>query len=347
MKHNVCGNEWEPNAGAFLGGTRCPVCTIKRVSSERYSKIKSKCAWCNKDIEVTKSKYRESGNCCSKGCANRFSRSKNPKSLVVKCECCGKEFSTYASRIKKGQSRFCSRECFGKQSAKENESWKYFHTEKAEENRNKYYEKVKSGEIKKVTNKHADVEKSCKQCGKNFLTPFKNRDAYNYCSKECSLESMRSRRGEAHPLYSQVKRNCLICGTEFHTKPANIKMGWGKLCSTQCVGAYTQKMIGGKRSSIEIKLESAMKDANIPFEPQFKLGRWICDFGIPSHSIIIECDGVYWHNLPKQKEKDARKNKDVHKKGWKILRLWENEINDDIETCIEKIKALLNEQKTS
>lgn len=106
-------------------------------------------------------------------------------------------------------------------------------------------------------------------------------------------------------------------------------------------------MIGGKRSSIEIKLEVAMNDANIPFEPQFKLGRWICDFGIPSHNIIIECDGVYWHNLPKQKEKDARKNKDVHKKGWKILRFWENEINDDIEKCIERIINLLNEQKTS
>ena len=348
MKHNVCGKEWEPNAGAFLGGTRCPICAIKKGSEKKNKRIKSNCAWCNKSIEIPKAKYKESGNCCSKSCAIKFRNSKNPKSFEVKCELCGKEFTTFASRVKKGQGRFCSRECFGKFSAEQNESWRHFHTEKAAKNREKYYEKIHSGEIKKVAwNKHDDVKKTCRNCKKEFVVSYRDRDVYNYCSKECSLIFIKNRTGERHPLYSQVKRECLICGTEFHTKPANIKKGHGKLCSIQCVGAYTQKMIGGKRSSIEIKLEVAMNDANIPFEPQFKLGRWICDFGIPSHNIIIECDGVYWHNLPKQKEKDARKNKDVHKKGWKILRFWENEINDDIEKCIERIINLLNEQKTS
>lgn len=50
----------------------------------------------------------------------------------------------------------------------------------------------------------------------------------------------------------------------------------------------------------------------------------------------------YWKNkLLKNKERDARNIKELKKLGWKVLRLWECEIEKNPNKVIEKIKKLL------
>jgi hypothetical protein len=42
-------------------------------------------------------------------------------------------------------------------------------------------------------------------------------------------------------------KNCLICGKSFYTKPARIKDGRGKFCSTKCYGKWrSEKFVGSK-----------------------------------------------------------------------------------------------------
>jgi hypothetical protein len=36
--------------------------------------------------------------------------------------------------------------------------------------------------------------------------------------------------------FYKVKKNCLICGKEFHKKPSIVKKGGGKFCSRECQG---------------------------------------------------------------------------------------------------------------
>ena len=92
----------------------------------------------------------------------------------------------------------------------------------------------------------------------------------------------------------------------------------------------------------------------ILFVKQFRIGIFVCDFAIPSHKIVIECDGDYWHANPKiynreninktQKEKlrrDSAKNKHLNKKGWIVLRFFESDIKSNVLNCIDQIKKTI------
>lgn len=91
-------------------------------------------------------------------------------------------------------------------------------------------------------------------------------------------------------------------------------------------------------TGIELKMKDALTQLNISYEHPFSFNdKFLCDFAIPSMKIIIECDGDYWHNREDIKNRDKAKNAYITKCGWKMLRFWEHEINDDINTCIKKI----------
>jgi len=66
---------------------------------------------------------------------------------------------------------------------------------------------------------------------------------------------------------------------------------------------------------------------------------YIIDFAIPEQKIIIECDGEHWH----KKGNTHDRNRDGYLKnlGWKVLRFRGNEIKNNIDDCIERIKNAL------
>ena len=45
-------------------------------------------------------------------------------------------------------------------------------------------------------------------------------------------------------------------------------------------------------------------------------------------NLVIECDGDYWHKYPIGNDIDHIRTKELLKKGFKVLRLWEFEIKD-------------------
>ncbi|KKK87311.1 hypothetical protein LCGC14_2754500 [marine sediment metagenome] len=51
-----------------------------------------------------------------------------------------------------------------------------------------------------------------------------------------------------------------------------------------------------------------------------------CDILIPAMDLVIECDGDYWHKYPCGTEIDNIRTKELIEKGFKVLRLWEREI---------------------
>lgn len=58
----------------------------------------------------------------------------------------------------------------------------------------------------------------------------------------------------------------------------------------------------------------------------FKEIAYQCDIFIPSLNLIIEADGDYWHNFPFGREIDRVRTKELEEKGFRVIRLWENEI---------------------
>ena len=114
-----------------------------------------------------------------------------------------------------------------------------------------------------------------------------------------------------------------------------------------------------KDTSIEIKIQTFLKLLGIEHYTHFYISeighKYRCDIFIPVQNgipqkTIIECDGDYWHGnilkyqilnewQSKQVEEDKIRTKELLEKGFKVLRLWENEIN---KMDLEQFEGRLN-----
>jgi DNA mismatch endonuclease (patch repair protein) len=100
-----------------------------------------------------------------------------------------------------------------------------------------------------------------------------------------------------------------------------------------------------KDTSIEVKLQNGLVDANIFFFVHYPIfGQ--PDLFVPS-KIAIFSDGKYWHNYPDGTNRDKLVNETLTSQGYIVLRFWEHEINNNLEGCIEKILAVIKSQKNT
>lgn len=98
----------------------------------------------------------------------------------------------------------------------------------------------------------------------------------------------------------------------------------------------------GKKSSIEIILEKALKKINIDFVPEWEYELGIADFKI-GH-VIVFADGDYWHgpDFPEQRKKDKRQKIFLEQKGFTVLRFTGTQIRTNIEECVNAIQHTFN-----
>lgn len=96
----------------------------------------------------------------------------------------------------------------------------------------------------------------------------------------------------------------------------------------------------------EIKVKNILEKHNIEFVSPFVLENKIFDLYIPKNNLIIEVDGCYWHSknvkLDDMDEQQLRRWKNdrykdnlANKKGYKLMRIWEDEI--DVTNVLERI----------
>jgi adenine-specific DNA-methyltransferase len=67
---------------------------------------------------------------------------------------------------------------------------------------------------------------------------------------------------------------------------------------------------------------------------------YIVDFCCYKHKLIIELDGGQ-HNEAENMQKDKHRQEYLEKLGYRVLRVWNNEINDNIDGLGEKIFEIL------
>ncbi len=99
-------------------------------------------------------------------------------------------------------------------------------------------------------------------------------------------------------------------------------------------------------TSIEIATRGVLKNLGVHFIEQHKVGRYFFDFYAPDHSVLIEVNGDYWHNLPKNKKRDKLKSKYARIKhpDYTQLVIWEHEFRD-LKSVKVRIVAALEESK--
>ena len=86
------------------------------------------------------------------------------------------------------------------------------------------------------------------------------------------------------------------------------------------------------------------------------------DIVYTNRKIAIFVHGCFWHRCPycnlllpknnaefweqkfnKNKERDSRKTRQLKKLGWKVLTIWECQINKNLQAQINKIRSIYNE----
>ena len=75
---------------------------------------------------------------------------------------------------------------------------------------------------------------------------------------------------------------------------------------------------------------------NCRFRRQYPIGSYIVDFICREKSLIIEIDGGQ-HNESSIKGYDRARTLYLESKGYKVIRFWNNEIDDNIDAVLEKI----------
>ena len=78
---------------------------------------------------------------------------------------------------------------------------------------------------------------------------------------------------------------------------------------------------------------------DLKFRRQYKIGKYIADFCCSSKKLVIELDGGH-HAEDKYIAKDKEKQKYIESQGYKVLRVWNSEIDDNLDGVLDEILAV-------
>ncbi|MFM9891082.1 MAG: endonuclease domain-containing protein [Rickettsiales bacterium] len=76
------------------------------------------------------------------------------------------------------------------------------------------------------------------------------------------------------------------------------------------------------------------------FRRQFPVAGYILDFACEAEKLAIELDGGQ-HNMPENIARDTARTAELTKSGWRVLRFWNNEVNENIEGVLTEIRHAL------
>lgn len=79
----------------------------------------------------------------------------------------------------------------------------------------------------------------------------------------------------------------------------------------------------------------------VKFKRQHPIGDYIVDFVCREKWLIIELDGSQ-HNEDENILKDNQRTKYLESRGFKVLRFWNNDVDNNIEGVILEIKKYIN-----
>jgi very-short-patch-repair endonuclease len=80
---------------------------------------------------------------------------------------------------------------------------------------------------------------------------------------------------------------------------------------------------------------------NVHFRNQHAIGNYIVDFCAPRRKLIIELDGSQHFE---QEEHDTERTEFLKSKGYKVLRFWNDDVMNNIDSVLNVVWDALNEQ---
>lgn len=100
----------------------------------------------------------------------------------------------------------------------------------------------------------------------------------------------------------------------------------------------------GEMTNIEAICHAAFESLGLEFVFEKFIYPYRVDFFFPSHGVIVEAMGKYWHNRPEQQEHDAERKQYLEASGYVVLEWWGPDIKADVYKLIdEELLPLLDQ----
>lgn len=183
--------------------------------------------------------------------------------------------------------------------------------------------------------KKNDRRKFCVECNSSFLYRFKNKNT-KFCSRECIWKHQR--RGKL--------QYCRLCLSEMYVPVWNkSKIYCSRKCKDSDLANFQPRFNTAPERAVKRILRELHYGYRVNFPIEYNGKTKYYDIFIPSLNLLIEVDGIYWHGKGlkqidmnpmqrKNRKNDILKNKIAKQSGYKLSRIWEDEISKEKVLCV-------------
>jgi hypothetical protein len=303
------------------------------------------CSLCGKEFTLSRGRINsvrktpEYKIYCSPECRSKGRSASKTKHQPVSrsCQVCGKEFvlnNSQAWKLRNGKkdSFCCSRSCSSKEIF----------------SRPEFQEALNSEDTKKKREKSLaalllpKVNMACAECQQEFELSMSQRSEFTsgrqsrfFCSKGCRTRWVLKQPGQQE--IRQKKLALMRSEHDFMNTPEAIAKRVVTLKKTGVTGgsgrppSESHKMLADALSlPIEYPVKSGLK-RSLGFKAVYHI-----DIANPDVKLAIEVDGKS-HRYGLWPERDRKKTQVLNDLGWTVLRFTNEEIKDDLESCVQKV----------
>ncbi len=124
---------------------------------------------------------------------------------------------------------------------------------------------------------------------------------------------------------------------------------------------YCMSRIKGKDTGLEVRVRSELHRRGLRFRKHVKDLPGKPDVVFTRAKVAVFIDGDFWHGyrfpswehkvsdfwkkkISKNRERDAKSHRMLREMGWKVVRLWQHEIEKDFEASINQVVSTVREQ---
>ena len=129
--------------------------------------------------------------------------------------------------------------------------------------------------------------------------------------------------------------------------------------------SYCMSRIKGKDTGLEMRVRSALHRRGLRFRKHVKDLPGKPDVVFRKARVAVFVDGDFWHGyrfpswedkvsdfwkkkINRNRERDAANHRKLRQMEWTVIRLWQHEVEEDFDACIDRILAAVrgHEEKT-
>lgn len=235
--------------------------------------------------------------------------------VTLECTLCGVVFERDRARAKHSRRHYCTKPCPGA-----------------------LKEKPTGG---KRGRPRLGPNHACETCG----TPMRRtpgqvqQNLRRFCSMSCRSAWLFAQR----PTFQ-----CEWCGTSFRRSPCRKRQGTVRFCSRSCSSkcTATSQLRRETPNQPERAVHRMLKQLGFGFSTNMLFKRWNPDVVVHNSNVVIQVFGIYWHDkhrtstdprIQRTVKRDEQTIAALTEAGWKVLVLWEDDINQRPKWCKKEI----------